>query len=325
MDKSNPNLPSIYLIAPSGIPQNKLSCQNGINWLFKNGYSISNSDCLNREFQRFAGNDDQRLDEINSINQNVKSNSIVMSVRGGYGINRLLSKIHWDNLSLAVKNGIKLIGHSDFTALSIALFAKKQAISFSGPMLSYDFGIDDLNDIQISKFTWDHFQDVVAHNCVKVTSNTYQPFLTEEFEISIVDHAILWGGNLTMLVGLIGTPFFPNLDMVKNGILYLEDVNEHPYRIERMLWQLVESGFLQSQSAIILGDFSAFKLSPSDNGYDLQCAIERINKELINRGARTKILTGLPLGHIRDKVTLPVGAIGTLTASPHGFNLRSSW
>lgn len=325
MDKTNAYSRSIYLIAPSGIPQNKLSCQNGINWLKKNGHEVLNTECLNRSFERFAGTDEQRLNEINSINQIANSKSIVMSVRGGYGINRLLPMVDWNNLALSTQAGIQLIGHSDFTALNIGLFAKTQAVSLSGPMLAYDFGIDDLNNIQISQFTWGYFQKAISSNSVQLATKTEQPFLTDKFEITTSDNAKLWGGNLSMLVSLIGGPYFPSLGLIKGGILFIEDINEHPYRIERMLWQLLESGILSTQAAIIFGDFSAYKLSDFDNGYNLKQAIERINKELISRRVKTKILVGLPLGHIRDKVTLPVGARASLIANPQGFTIESSW
>ena len=323
MSNSKLEAHSIYLIAPSGIPQDKLRSINGINWLLKQGLKVLNTECLNRNFERFAGTDEQRLLEINSINQNTDSNSIVMSVRGGYGLNRLLSKIDWEGLAKASQKGAQILGHSDFTALNIGLFAKTKAISLSGPMLSYDFGIEDENEI--SKFTWDNFKNAISNRSIAINSNAKQTYLNEYFEIEEGKNSRLWGGNLSMLVGLIGTPYFPSLNLINNGILFIEDVNEHPYRIERMLWQLLESGILSTQAAVIFGDFSSYKLTSLDNGYDLNQAIKRINQELQARKSQTKILTGLALGHIKDKVTLPVGARATLFASPSGFTIKSSW
>ena len=110
----------------------------------------------------------------------------------------------------------------------------------------------------------------------------------------------LWGGNLAMLCSLLGTPHWPR---IKGGVLFVEDVNEHPYRIERSLLQLHQAGVLDAQKAILLGAFTEWKKSPLDRGYTLKSMVQTL------RGVtRTPILTGLPFGHVPTKVTLPVGA-----------------
>jgi muramoyltetrapeptide carboxypeptidase len=113
--------------------------------------------------------------------------------------------------------------------------------------------------------------------------------------------------------GALGTPYFPEID---GGILFLEDVAEHPYRIERMLLQLHHAGVLDAQAAILLGDFSGYRLLENDNGYDLASAIETVR-----RFTRTPILTGLPFGHVRDKVSLPIGGMGQLQSDGRGWTL----
>jgi muramoyltetrapeptide carboxypeptidase len=110
----------------------------------------------------------------------------------------------------------------------------------------------------------------------------------------------LWGGNLCMVVSLLGTRHWPR---VRGGVLFLEDVNEHPYRIERSLLQLHQAGVLDAQKAVVLGAFSDFRPSPLDRGYSLKTMLQQL------RGVtRTPILTGLPFGHVPTKVCLPVGA-----------------
>src|SRR6185369_12101841 len=109
----------------------------------------------------------------------------------------------------------------------------------------------------------------------------------------------LWGGNLTVVNSLLATPHWPR---VKGGILFLEDVNEHPYRVERNLLQLHQAGVLDAQKAVLLGAFTDWRKSPLDRGYTLKHAIAHL------RGvSRTPILTGLPFGHVPTKVMLPVG------------------
>jgi muramoyltetrapeptide carboxypeptidase len=103
-----------------------------------------------------------------------------------------------------------------------------------------------------------------------------------------------------MVNALLGTPWFPKVD---GGILFLEDVNEHPFRIERMLTQLLHAGVLDRQKAILLGQFSRYRLADNDRGFDLPAVVRWLRAQ-----TRTPVLTGLPFGHEHPKLTLPHGA-----------------
>ena len=111
-----------------------------------------------------------------------------------------------------------------------------------------------------------------------------------------------------MLTSLLGTPYFPAYAQkgagVQGGILFLEDVAEHPYRIERMLSQLLHAGVLHSQRAILLGSFSDYQLSAHDKGYDMKAVLAWLRSQL---PANIPVLEGLPFGHVETKVCLPVG------------------
>jgi muramoyltetrapeptide carboxypeptidase len=111
--------------------------------------------------------------------------------------------------------------------------------------------------------------------------------------------AVLWGGNLAVLVSLLGTPYFPE---VKHGVLFLEDVGEHPYRIERMLTQLLHASVLAQQKAIVLGQFSSYKLTPHDKGFKLASVVDWLRANV-----KVPVLTDLPFGHVPTKLCLPVG------------------
>jgi muramoyltetrapeptide carboxypeptidase len=115
----------------------------------------------------------------------------------------------------------------------------------------------------------------------------------------LAEHATLWGGNLSVLCSLVGTPYFPE---VQGGVLFLEDVAEHPYRIERMLTQLLNAGVLSQQKAIVLGAFTDFKLTSHDKGYKLNSVVSWLRAQV-----KTPVLTGLPFGHVPTKLCLPVG------------------
>jgi len=130
-----------------------------------------------------------------------------------------------------------------------------------------------------------------------VAANPISTGATASFGIK---KSVLWGGNLSLLCSLLGTPYFPQ---VKGGILFLEDVAEHPYRIERMLTQLLHAGVFAQQKAILLGQFTDFKLVPHDRGYKLQTVVNWLRQQ-----TKTPVLTNLPYGHVATKVLLPVGA-----------------
>jgi len=314
-------LKSIHLIASSGASLDDKSPLAGIDWLKRQGLTIHNSECVQRVHERFAGSEQERLSELNHL-VNLGSQDVVMAMRGGYGIHRLLPDIDWNGIAKAIQGGLQICGHSDFTVFQLGLLAKTGAITLSGPMLNYDFGRADEGDkiIPPDEFMWKHFQAAIEQRKIDCNVSVPQSYLAKA-NIGQVT-GMLWGGNLTVVSGLVGTSYLPSLQQTQNGILFLEDVNEHPYRIERMLMQLLDAGVLQNQAAILLGGFTAYRLYDNDRGYSLERAIEAIRKRLPEN---IPILTGLPFGHQVNKLTLPVGAQASLDYSVSGFTLKANW
>ena len=312
---------SIYLIAPSGASLEDKSPLAGIDWLKSQGIAIQNSECVQRVHERFSGNDEARLNELNAL-ATLDPQTIVMAMRGGYGIHRLLPKIDWVGIAKAISNGLQISGHSDFTVFQLGLLAKTGAITLSGPMLNYDFGKLDESGKAIAPdaFMWKHFQAAIQERKLDCSVSAPQSFLAKAKDGEVKE--ILWGGNLTVLAGLVGTPYLPAPQQTQNGILFLEDVNEHPYRLERMLMQLLDANILNHQSAILLGGFSAYRLYDNDKGYTLERAIEAIRHRLPDT---IPILTDLPFGHQANKLTLPLGAKATLIYNAAGFTLKAHW
>ncbi len=315
----NASLLPIYCFAPSGKITDMESITRGKSFLEGQGFELHNIECANRVYQRFAGSDQERLNEINDLPEITSSIGphIALAMRGGYGISRLLPNIQWDRLAKAVDDGLVIVGHSDISSLEIGLFAKTGRVSYAGPMLSYDFGVQIA---ELSQFTLHHFQEAVLHQRFEVQVQHQQHWLeTNQAHYE----GTLWGGNLSILMSLLNTSYFPNKPLIKNGILFIEDVNEHPYRVERMLLQLLQAGVLDSQQAILFGDFSSYQLSPHDDGYSLNASISLIKSQLKELGAKTQILNNLPFGHCRDKLTLPVGGKCQINANRDGFHLKS--
>ena len=312
---------SIHLIAPSGASLDEKSPLAGIAWLKSQGISVQNPECVQRVHERFAGSDAERLSELNQLVA-LDPKQIVLAMRGGYGIHRLLSKIEWDAIAKALQGGLQICGHSDFTTFELGLLAKTGAITLSGPMLNYDFGRMDESGSPIApdEFMWKHFLSAVQDRKLDCAIHSPQAFLGQATSGTVT--GMLWGGNLTVLASLIGTPYLPSVDQTKGGILFLEDVNEHPYRLERTLVQLLDAGVLSNQAAILLGGFSAYRLYDNDKGYTLERAIEVIRDRLPKA---IPILTDLPFGHQANKLTLPVGANATLEFGATGFSLKSTW
>lgn len=296
-------IPRIFhLIAPSGYCQNQQAALLGVQRLQAQGHRVNNTQVIERRDQRFAGNDQQRLQDLDLLTTEA---DIVMPVRGGYGATRLLPD--FDAAALAARlrdRPMAICGHSDFTVIQMALL-QQGAQTFSGPMLTSNFGAEVLSD-----FTIEHFWRALT-----------SPELTLEWqtEPQQLDVAgTVWGGNLAMLTSLIGTPWLPT---ITGGILVIEDINEHPFRTERMLLQLAQHGVLARQKAIVAGSFTGVKLTDYDSGYDFNSVWT-----LIRQLTGLPVVSGLEFGHHWNTVTLPLGAQGhlqvegstaTLTLSGH--------
>ena len=243
-----------HLIAPSGYCIKQHAALRGIQRLTDAGHQVNNVEVIARRCERFAGTETERLEDLNSLARLTTPNTIVLSVRGGYGASRLLADIDWQALVARQQHDPLLIcGHSDFTAIQCGLLAQGNVITFSGPMLVANFGADELN-----AFTEHHFWLALRNKTFTIEWQGEGPTCQTE--------GTLWGGNLAMLISLIGTPWMPKIE---NGILVLEDINEHPFRVERMLLQLYHAGILPRQKAIILGSFSGSTPNDYDAGYNL--------------------------------------------------------
>lgn len=286
---------TLRLVAPSGYCQNQAAARLGIERLRAQGHQIENSAVIERRFQRFAGDDQQRLNDINDLASLHELPDIVLAVRGGYGVSRLLDKVNYPALKQRLSGQpLAICGHSDFTALQLALLSRCGLISFSGPMLAGNFGAETL-----SPFTERHFWQAIT-----------TPQFTIDWTTDTPDcHAsgTLWGGNLAMIASLVGTPWLPQFD---DGILVIEDVNEHPFRTERMLLQLHQSGILARQRAIITGSFTGATLSEYDQGFDFSSVWNGICQL-----TGLPVITGLDFGHDYNTVTLPLGARATVQVS----------
>lgn len=273
----------IYLVSPAGAVPDPESIERARANLEARGFATTLDRTALARVQRFAGTDEQRLAAFTRAAR--QRHDIVMAVRGGYGLSRLLHRIDW---ALMADSGKRFVGHSDFTAFQLGLLAQTGTVSYAGPMARADFG-----GKRVDELTADMFCEVMRGE-LEVLS-------FESPDGDAVDaRGVLWGGNLALVTALLGTPYLPK---VRGGILFLEDVNEPPYRIERMLIQLLHAGVLARQKAILLGRFTEYRTSAMDAGYDLADVIAWVRRQ-----TGVPVVTGLPFGHVAVKATLPIGA-----------------
>jgi muramoyltetrapeptide carboxypeptidase len=296
----NPSMSKhIYIYSPSGAVRDKASFRRGIKRLKALGHQVEvDPDALSSSM-RFAGDDDTRLAAI--ARAAASGADVALISRGGYGLTRILDRIDYQAVSKAIDRGTQFVGISDFTAFQLALLAKTGTVSWAGPALIEGFGAEPVPDDIME----DCFNDMLlgqgegAGWRLPAVRNP-SPSDTTEVQEWNISNATLWGGNLAVLVSLIGTPYFPN---IKGGVLFLEDVAEPPYRVERMLSQLLHAGILAKQKAILLGQFTDFKLTPHDKGFNLKSVSTWLQRQIA-----APVLGNLPYGHVQTKVLLPVGA-----------------
>jgi muramoyltetrapeptide carboxypeptidase len=291
----------IAIAAPGGYALDEAALVRGIARMEAQGFVVHNYYEPERKFQRFGGTDEARLAQLNAAAADPAVH-VVMALRGSYGISRILPQIDFRAMA---DSGKLFVGYSDFTAFHMGLMQATGAMSFAGPMVCDDFIRDEPVDYTLNQF-WD---------CLRGPVHTVRGAGAGNPVVDV--EGKLWGGNLAMLVHLLGTPYFSRMD---DGILFVEDINEHPYRIERMLLQLLHAGVLDKQKALVLGDVSGYRLAAFDNGYDFDAMLAYIRSRL-----PIPVLTGLPFGHIKERCTLPFGAQARLASDPSGaFELTAS-
>jgi muramoyltetrapeptide carboxypeptidase len=282
----------IYVYSPSSAVRDKAAFRRGMARLKKLGHEVELDEAALKSHMRFAGDDETRLAAIGRAA--ASGADVALISRGGYGLTRILGALPVKQITKGIERGTQFVGLSDFTALQMALLAKTGGVTWAGPALGEDFGAEAPDDIMEACFD----DLLVGHG--EGAGWTLPAVDAVKDSVLRVRGATLWGGNLNVICSLVGTPYLPK---IKGGILFLEDTNEHPYRVERQLTQLLNAGVLGGQKAVLLGSFNRFKLVPGyDRGFNLKSVVAWLRTQ-----TKTPVLTGLPFGHVQTKVLLPVG------------------
>ena len=257
------------------------------------------------QYGYFAGTDKERAKELMHMftNKEVKG---ILCARGGYGAIRVLDLLDYNKIKTNPKI---LIGYSDITAFLSAIYEKTGLVTFHGPV-----GISSFNDYTIESF------ESILMNPKKHYKYPYQREKdtdnNPEFDFYTITEGIaegeLIGGNLSVIVSMIGSDFEPNFE---NKIVYLEEIEEKTYKVDRMLTQLIQATNIKKASGIVLGIFSDCNINDKPT-FTLKETLSQILGSL-----NIPIVYGFPFGHVATKMTIPTGVVAKFNANKKTLKL----
>ena len=279
------------------------------------GFAVQNPDIVSRQYLRFAGTDTQRAGDLQNIATGaIAAPKLLLGVRGGYGAMRLLPLVDWPTLGRVMQErGTILAGFSDVTAIQCALLAKGQMSSLAAPMLYSEFGKTSPDTISCQQFAQALTEPkliVTIDSAALTSANLPAVLATSETQASQSITGTLWGGNLSVVSALAGSPYLPR---IKGGIVFLEDVGEQAYRIERMLYDLYLAGVFKEQQAIVFGALSGSGEDSYDARYDVAMVVRQLQQL-----TGLPVYSGMPFGHIGQKHSFPLGAHCQISADTQG-------
>ena len=298
----------IGIISPASSTSDFTRIEKGVKYLEKLGYRVEVGENVGKNHGYLAGTDEERLADLHSMfkNKNVKA---IINVRGGYGSGRLLDKIDY---SIIKQNPKIFVGYSDITALQMAFLNKTGLVTFAGPMLAVDFWKDEVNG-----FTEEFFWNMVTSSkkigkIINPDNENFYTLTKGRGEGNLV------GGNLALLVSLLGTSFAPNF---KNSVIMLEEIGEEPYRIDRMLYQLkYATNNFKEVEGIIIGRFVDCYIKDKESpSLSLNDVISDYFEKL-----KIPVFYNVKHGHIEQNLTIPWGLKTKLNTSRNFIEIVES-
>jgi muramoyltetrapeptide carboxypeptidase len=297
---------TVGIIAPASAPPDPKAIDRSIEVLERLGFKPKLARNARKRWGFLAGSDRERAGDLMKMFLDRKVNAIIC-VRGGYGTARLLPLLDYDQIRANPKI---LVGYSDITSLHCAFLVKANLISFHGPMLNSDFIKDDLPEFTLQSFLR-MLMEAKPAGSVRGRSNVEgRRKKTEDVSVTRGGRTSgqLIGGNLSLICTTLATPYQPNF---KNRILFLEDLDEVPYRFDRMLTHLLNAGLLQQVAGIAIGT-NKDCIDPKAKGCkEYRQTMEDVFKERL-AALKVPVVLGLPFGHVALNATLPVGVRATL-------------
>jgi muramoyltetrapeptide carboxypeptidase len=267
-------------------------------WLEGLGFKVELAPSCFASYGYLAGKDELRADNLNSMFADKTIDGIIC-LRGGYGATRILDMVNFDTIRANPKI---FVGYSDITALHIAINQICGLVTFHGPTASPDIagGLDDFSEKEFLRAIMnpEPMMNILNPQNIKI-----------ETLVGGKACGIIVGGNLSLISATMGTRY--EID-TKGKILFLEEIGEEPYRIDRMLVQLAMAGKFDDASGIILGDWNDCESKIYDNSLSLM----EVFKDIIVPYGKPTIFN-LQAGHCKPEVTLPLG-VNTLLDADKG-------
>lgn len=279
----------IGLVSPASTPTPHEKIEQSVRYLETLGYRVAVGQHVEAVHGYLAGTDAQRASDLNAMIRDARVRA-VFALRGGYGTPRLLSLIDY----AALRREPKIIsGFSDITALQLAIFRKCGLVTFSGPMPAVEFWKNP------DPFTEENFwRMLTSGKKVGLLKNSAEAAL-EELAAGGAE-GVLLGGNLSLVATCIGTRFLPN---TRGTVLVLEEVDEAPYRVDRLLTQLMNSGMTARVNGLVFGQFTRCEAKDAAKP-SFTCA--QVLREFAER-LSCPTLANFEYGHVPRKLTVPFG------------------
>jgi muramoyltetrapeptide carboxypeptidase len=292
---------TIGIIAPASAPPDPKTIDRSVAVLERLGFHTKLAPNVRKRWGFLAGSDRDRAGDLMMMFADPRVRAI-MCVRGGYGTARLLPLLDYR----AIRANPKIfIGHSDITSLHCAFLVKLNLVSFHGPMLSSDFTKKDFPDFTLQSF----LKTLMQPSPPGSICDGYKRKTVTILRRGIVSGPLI-GGNISLLCAALGTPYQPSF---KNSILFFEDLDEAPYRFDRMLTQLLNAGLLQQVAGIAIGINANCRDPKAKHAKEYRQTPQDVFRERL-LPLKIPVVTGLPFGHIPLNATLPVGVRATLDA-----------
>jgi muramoyltetrapeptide carboxypeptidase len=295
----------IGIFSPAGPPAPE-RVKYGIAALEAKGFRCQVADDAIGAYEYFSAPDAVRLQSFNKMLADPTIDMMMMT-RGGYGLSRIVHRIDWEAVRRA---GKILCGFSDFTAINLAAVARGNFITFAGPGAATDFGEAAYEGTAAVEhnFMEAHFWPVIHGEEISVDVESPHTYAAQQITGPI------WGSNLSLLSHLVGTPFLPKIE---GGILFLEEIGERPYAVERMILQLYHCGLLAKQQAILIGEFTDCKPEETRFPYSMEHVVNTLR-----RIVDCPVLEHFPFGHVARKLTIPFGADATLSIHESRYRVQ---
>ncbi len=293
---------TVAIIAPASPPPDPANVDRAVEALRKLGFKALLGRHTRKRWGFLAGSDRERAADLMGMFANPKVRAIIC-LRGGYGTARLLPLLDYSVIRAHPK---VIVGYSDITTLHCALLNYVRLVSFHGPMLN-----SDLINPHLPEFTLQSFLRVLTRPtpagsiCCGYHGGTVKVLRPGMAQGRLI------GGNLSILCASLGTPAQP---VFRNAILFFEEVDEVPYRIDRMLTQLLNAGLLQQVRGIAIGINHNCSDPKATHAKEYRQTVEDVFRERLGP-LQVPIVSGLPFGHVPANATLPIGTRVTLDAN----------